>query len=140
MLESLPISWNHVHPVLVHFTTALLPVSLVCDLTGKYLKRESLTAAGWWTLFFGAIATPFSALAGWLWISDLETGGFHDRNLATHKWLGITLVAGFLITAIWRVRFFRADAKPGIVYLGFAGIVVVALFYQGYLGGKMTLG
>ena len=47
MLESLPISWNHVHPVLVHFTTALLPVSLVCDLAGKYLKRESLTAAGW---------------------------------------------------------------------------------------------
>lgn len=140
MLQLIPISWNHVHPVLVHFTTALLPVSLVCDLAGTYFRRESLTAAGWWTLFFGAVATPFTALAGWLWMSDLESSGFHDRNLGTHKWLGVMLVVGFLITAIWRLRFFKSTAKPGTAYLILTGAVVALLFYQGYLGGKMTLG
>jgi uncharacterized membrane protein len=134
------IAWNHVHPVLVHFTTALLPVSLVCDLGGKYLGRESLTSAGWWTLLFGAVGTPLTALTGWLWMSDVESSGFNDHNLSTHEWLGITLVAGFVITAVWRWRAFKLASKPGITYLAFAALVVVMLLYQGYLGGKMTLG
>ena len=140
MLQSFPISLNHVHPILVHFTTALLPVSLVCDLGGKYLRRESLTAAGWWTLFFGAVATPVTALTGWLWMSDLRSSGFHDDNLVVHQWLGVTLVGGFLITAIWRARLFKSMTKPGAAYLVFTGAAVIVLLYQGFLGGKMTLG
>ena len=115
-------------------------MKLVCDLAGKYLKRESLTAAGWWTLFFGTVATPFTAAAGWLWMADLVSSGFHDRNLVTHEWLGITLVVGFLVTAAWRVKLFKAAAKPSSIYLVLAGAVVAIVLYQGYLGGKMMLG
>ena len=138
LISSLPVSWTHIHPVLVHFTTALLPVSFVSDIAGKYSSRESFTSAAWWMLFFGAIATPLTALAGWLWASELGSIGGHD--MSTHRWLGLSLVAGFSFMAIWRGRLFILDKKPGYAYLAFAAIVLAALMYQGYLGGKMTLG
>ena len=137
-LQSSPFSWNHVHPILVHFTTALLPVSFFSDAVGKFTDRYSLTPAAWWMLLYGAIATPLTALAGWMWASDM--GDAAGSTMKIHQWLGISLVVGFLVLAIWRGRIFILAKKPGIVYFAVAAIVVAALMYQGYLGGKMTLG
>src|SRR5262245_33126991 len=128
------ISWNHVHPVFVHFTTALLPVSLASDILGKFTKYDSLTPASWWMLFFGAIATPLTALAGWLWSADIagmSTGS--NSTMSIHKWLGLSLVIGFGLLAIWRGRSFLRRDEPGFLYLGFAAAVTAALMYQGYL-------
>ena len=137
MYISLPISWDHIHPVLVHFTTALLPVSFVSDIAGKFGGRPTLTAAGWWSLFYGAVATPLTALAGWMWAADSANTG---RLLFTHKWLGLSLVVAFSGMAIWRGRLFILSRAPGAIYFLAAAAVNAALLYQGYLGGKMTLG
>ncbi|HEY2847784.1 MAG TPA: DUF2231 domain-containing protein [Pyrinomonadaceae bacterium] len=128
--------WSHVHPVLVHFTTALLPASLASDLVGKYANRDSLTHAAWWMLLYGAVATPLTALAGWMWSTDILS----NSTLSVHKWLGLILVLAFLILAVWRGRIFVHSGRPGTLYLLFAASVVAVLMYQGFLGGKMTLG
>jgi Predicted membrane protein len=131
-------SWGHVHPVLVHFTTALLPASVASDMIGKYTQRYSLTSAAWWMLLYGAIATPLTVTAGWMWASEIgpEPGG----TMTIHEWLGTGLVICFLVLAVWRGRIFFLNRKPGLKYLGFAGCTVAALMYQGYLGGRMTIG
>lgn len=134
------VSWSHVHPVLVHFTTALFPVSFVSDAAGRYLKRSSLTDGAWWMLFFGALATPLTALAGWLWAAQNGAASGGDPMLATHRLLGLALVPAFAAMAIWRGRLFILSRTPGLVYLVVAALVIVGLLYQGYLGGKMTLG
>ena len=141
-LQTPLVSWDHIHPVLVHFTTALLPVSLFSDAVGKFTDRYSFTPAAWWMLLYGAIATPLTALAGWLWASEIENMSAHSYNatLATHQWLGLGIVLGFTALAIWRGRIFLLTRKPGIVYFTVAVVILVALMYQGYLGGKMTLG
>lgn len=142
MLLSSLFSWDHLHPILVHFTTALLPVSVVTDVFGKFTDRYSLTPAAWWMLLYGAIATPLTALAGWMWATDIEklTGSEAGSILTIHEWLGISLVIGFLSLTIWRARIFMLAKKPGIIYFVFAVLVIGALMYQGYLGGRMTLG
>ena len=142
MLLSSLFSWTHIHPILVHFTTALLPVSYASDIVGKFTDRYSLTSAAWWMLLYGAVATPLTALAGWLWASDIEklTGPERGSTMATHEWLGFGLVAGFIFLAVWRFRIFTRDRKPDLFYFVFAAMVLAALMYQGYLGGKMTLG
>ena len=135
--------WSDLHPVLVHFTTALLPVSVASDLLGRFTNRGSLTPAAWWMLLYGAIATPLTALAGWLWAGKLSevTGGAQPAAiLTTHQWLGFSLVIGFLFLAVWRGRIYLLDKKPGIIYFAVAFLILTALMYQGYLGGKMTLG
>ena len=92
---------------------------------------------------YGAIATPLTALAGWMWATDIQnaTGGQSGSTLLTiHQWLGTGLVLGFVLLAIWRGWIFILAKKPDIIYFVFAAMVVAALMYQGYLGGKMTLG
>src|SRR5262245_39222137 len=132
MYISFPISWNHVHPVLVHFTTALLPVSFVSDVVGRYAKLESLAHAAWWMLLYGALATPLTALAGWMWSGGMGDAG---RLMSTHKWLGLSLVGAFTAMAIWRGRLFILSRAPGVIYYAVAALVIAALMYQGYLGG-----
>src|SRR5262245_19761874 len=102
------LSWEHVHPVFVHFTTALLPASFASDVFGKFTDRYSFTPAAWWMLLYGAIATPLTALAGWLWARTIEqmAGNGHDPTLQTHEWLGLGLIVGFILLAIWRGRTF----------------------------------
>ena len=60
--------------------------------------------------------------------------------LEIHQWLGLSLTLGFVLLAIWRWRIFVLARKPGVAYFVFAALIVAALMYQGYLGGKMTMG
>lgn len=134
-------SWNHIHPVLVHFSTALVPASIASDVLGKYLGRRSLTAAAWWMLLYGALATPLTVFAGWMWAAQFpaSTSG-HLPGLTVHTWLGFFLAIAFAGLAVWRQRIFAESDKPGVGYLLIVSLVVCALMYQGFLGGQMTLG
>jgi uncharacterized membrane protein len=135
------ISWNHIHPVLVHFPTALIPASLVSDLLGRYLRRGSLSAAAWWMMLYGAVATPLTALAGWMWASEFPRS-VSERlpSLSTHMWLGFFLTLAFGTLAAWRGKIFAGRNKPSAAYIMTVTFVVGVLMYQGFLGGQMTIG
>ena len=49
------------HPILVNFTAALVPVSVGSDLLCRSFKREPLRQTGWWTLLYATAITPFTA-------------------------------------------------------------------------------
>ena len=124
------------HPILVNFTAALLPVSVLCDLFGRVTGRTSLRAAGWWTLVFASAVTPLTVAAGWLWLGQMD--GSHGTEMTVHKWLGTSLAAVFVVMLFWRWRQYRRDAEPGVVYLSAGVAVVAALTVQGHLGGSMS--
>jgi uncharacterized membrane protein len=130
---------HHLHPILVNFTASLVPVSLACDLLGRFFKRESLLSTGYWTAFFAAIATPLTAMAGMLWRVQVVELVPH-APLHTHMILGLSLVGLILLLAIWRWLFFSRKQTPTLLYLTFAAIIVAGLMIQGNLGGKMAFG
>lgn len=134
-----PFSWENIHPILVNFTAALIPVSVFSDVIGKLFRRESLTHAAWWTLLFAAAITPFTALAGWFWKRAIEAALPADI-IAIHQWLGISLAVAFSVLALWRGLLHRRGERPGFSYLVLATLVLAALLYQGHLGGSMTFG
>ena len=85
-----------IHPILVNFTAALIPISFISDVLNRITGKTSLRDTGWWTLCFAAIITPLTALAGWLfWSHDMDDG---VRGMTIHKWLG-TSAAVLLIGA-----------------------------------------
>lgn len=126
------------HPILVHFTAALVPLSFCFDLIAKWTQKRSLRAAAAWTLFAAAGATPFVALSGWLWLWQM--GEMDHQQMVVHQWLGTTLAAVIIPLAVWRVRYFRADAAPTPLYLVTHFLFVMAVTLQGHIGGMMTFG
>jgi uncharacterized membrane protein len=136
-LSWFPKSLPPLHPVLVSFTAALLPVSLLSDVMGRLLHRQSLCAAGWWTLLYSAILTPFTVLAGWLWMRQMDSMDMPAMDV--HKWLGLALSLAFIGLAVWRYQIYRRpDEPPGWTYLICTMLVFAALVVQGHLGGAMS--
>jgi uncharacterized membrane protein/plastocyanin len=127
------------HPILVNFTAALLPLALLSDILGRIFHRRSLHDAAWWMVLYAAVITPFTAAAGWWW-KLTESSTLPARLIAVHQWLGGTVVVLFAILAVWRWSVHKRDKSPSFAYLTFATIVVLAVVYQGSLGGRMVFG
>lgn len=134
-----PLSPQELHPILVNFTAALLPLALFSDLLGRWLKRSSLHNAAAWMVLYTAIITPLTGAAGWWW-KIKSAGTLPPELIAVHQWLGTSLALVFIVLAIWRWRLYRQNAVPTLAYLALAMVAVLALVYQGSLGGAMVFG
>jgi len=126
------------HPLLVHFPVALLPVSVGCDVLGRLASRPSLSHAAWWTLLFATIASPLTAASGWSWLNDMD--GMSGTTIAVHKWLGTALPVLLIALTIWRYRLHAKVLAAPVVYLAVASVVLLAMIVQGHLGATMTFG
>src|SRR3954462_9761807 len=133
------LSPEHLHPILVNFTAALVPASLASDMAGRLFNRQSLHNAAWWMLVYAAAITPCTAAAGLMWRRAVGDA-LPQEMIRRHQALGVTLVVLLVVLATWRWRIFKRDAPPSFLYLGFAVIVVLALVYQGTIGGEMAFG
>lgn len=134
-----PSSPQEFHPILVNFTAALLPLAFLSDLLGLWSKRASLHNAAAWMVLYTAIITPLTAAAGWWWKSK-SAGALPASVIAVHQWLGTSLAVIFILLAIWRWRPQNRNSAPSLVYLVITAVVVLALIYQGSLGGLMVFG
>lgn len=129
------VTTTKLHPILVNFTAALVPVSVGSDFIGRVVKIESLRHTAWWTLFYATIITPFTAIAGWLfWMPD-DNG---VTGMTIHKWLGTGLAVLLFVLFAWRWKLRRQARWATMPYVLFGIIFVAALAYQGHLGGQQV--
>jgi uncharacterized membrane protein len=127
---------EHVHPILVNFTAALVPASVGSDVAGRLLRKASLHSAACWMLVYAAAITPLTAFAGWWWKQRVgET--LSPQLILRHERLGFGLVFAFLALAMRRYAAHRRQEAPGMAYLLFGGVAVVLLVMQGTLGGAL---
>jgi len=123
------------HPILVNFTAALVPVSVASDLAARLRKDESLRSTAWWTLFCATLVTPFTALTGWLfWMPD-DNGVL---GMTIHKWLGTGLAVLLFGLFTWRRNLHRQHRWATAPYLIVGAAFVAALIVQGCLGGNQV--
>ncbi len=134
-----PVSPHEIHPILVNFTAALLPLAFLCDVLGLMFRRQSLHHAAWWMVLFEAAITPLTVLAGWWWKHSAGPD-LPARLITVHQWLGSSAAVIFVILAVWRWTFYKRDIPPTIAYLVLTFVGVLALVYQGSLGGAMLFG
>lgn len=132
--------WQHIHPILVNFTAALVPVSVASDVFGKLTGKESFKSAAWWVMLYAALITPLTVAAGWFWKSSLPAAALPDDIIYIHQWLGTLCVPLFAVQGVWRGWLFFTARETSCSYLLLAFIIVAALMYQGSLGGKMVFG
>lgn len=123
------------HPILVNFTAALVPVSVASDILGRTRKDETLRSTAWWTLFYSVIVTPFTAITGWLfWMHDDEGA----TGMTIHKWLGTAMVVLLFGLFAWRWNLHKRQQWPTTAYLIVAAILVAVLGFQSHLGGEQV--
>jgi plastocyanin/uncharacterized membrane protein len=134
-----PTSPQQIHPILVNFTAALLPLAFLSDILGRIFRRQSLHNAAWWMILYAAAITPLTVLAGWWW-KHAAGPGLPPKSITIHQWLGTSAAFLFVILALWRWRIHKQRIPPSIGYLALAFIAVLALVYQGSLGGSMVFG
>lgn len=136
---SVPRRPEEIHPILVNFTAALLPLAVLSDLLGRMCRRPGLSAAGMWMMIYEAIITPLTVIAGWWWKIS-EGDPMHAGLIEVHQWLGTAAALLFIVLAFWRWTFHKRTIPPAWTYFVVAFISVMALVYQGSLGGAMVFG
>jgi uncharacterized membrane protein len=127
------------HAALNDLPPVLLSISVLFDLLGALLKRESLKAAGFWTLVFGVAGSGVAIISG-LVAQDATAHGVEAHGLMeTHETLAYIAVGLFAILAIWRLvrkGVWNEKEQPIALTAGVIGvalIVVTAMF-----GGKLV--
>jgi len=131
------------HPVVDHFSMALLIVAVLIDLVASTVpNRICLRYTALLLMILGAIAAGASYFTG-----DMEADRIWNALgqpakdvLHRHAQLGTYLAIAFGVLALWRILIqafgFVAGTRP--LYLIFALVAIVALGYQGHLGGVLV--
>ena len=122
----------YLHPVLVNFVAACVPVSLAFDLGSRIFKREAFRAVGAWNMVVAALFVPLVVFFGWLYWGSNDDG----KSMAIHFWLGNSLAIIIIGLAIWRWRLYAKSRPASALYLVATSITLVALAIQGHIGGS----
>jgi len=127
------------HPILVHFTIALVSVSFFFDAVGFLFSAASLLIAGWWTLCAAFVLTIFTVLTGVKSRMNLPIAEGEARSfLRSHMALGLIFFGMLLAITIWRAAIWQANDNLSWWYLLAAGATAAAMSLQGYLGGELV--
>jgi uncharacterized membrane protein len=127
------------HAAVNDIAPVLLPLSVLFDLLGAFLKRESLKAAGFWALLFGVVGGGLAIITGLLADEATPHGAQAEAVMSTHETLAYIVVGLFAILAIWRLLrrgVWSEKEQPIALTAGVIGIALVVV--QASLGGKLV--
>lgn len=125
---------HEVHPAIVHFPIALLPVALGADLVGRLTGSDALRETGRKLMPIAAASAALSAATGLVAQEEVEAEGRAHDVLVTHRNINLSMVAVSAAMALWRWR--KREPSPSYLALGLAGLGAVS--YSAYLGSKMV--
>lgn len=127
MVEIIP-NW---HPIFVHFTVALLSLAVALFVITRFVKgplQEQWQIVACWALWFGAIFSVITGLAGLYAFNTVEHDTPSHAAMIEHRsWAVVTIIA-FLALATWSIIRVRHKRPLGTL---FATLMLIA-------GGLLT--
>lgn len=130
----MPIGLQELHPAVVHFPIALLPLSLGADALGRLTGDYVLMDMGRRTMPLAAAGAVNAAAFGLIAQQAVRAEGQAHDLLVTHRTLNAGLVALTTALAVARVR----RRRPGLGYLAVGLGALGVMGYSAYLGGRMS--
>ena len=134
MFEIIP-NW---HPVFVHFTVALIPLSTLCYLLGYMIKPnkqgEELLVVAKWCLWFASISAIATVITGFFAYYSVAHDTPAHIAMTVHRNWAITTLIVILLTAIWSLRNWikcKAVGKLFIVCMVISTILVAVTAWHG---------
>ena len=130
----------HIHPMLVHFPLALMPVALGAQLLalvkGQGLfERHCLSSTGVMLVVLAAIGAVCAAVFGDLALDQAVAAGVPLASLETHEELGQSSAILLSVLAVCEVWLYRKSASGAAWNLGLwlTGVAVLVLLLISYV-------
>jgi uncharacterized membrane protein len=125
-----------IHPLMIHFPTALLPMGLVFDFIYFKTGQQSFGQAGFYCLAAGVIGGLLSMITGLLEILLIPKNSAALGTAIYHGTINAVVIAIFAALA-WKTW----EQYPAVAVtqssLVFKTVLIVILFVGNYLGGKL---
>ena len=136
-------SFDEIHPLIIHFPIALLSSGFLFDFLSYLLKKKSLEFAGWWNLILGLVSALCAIVTGL--IADYGSKpGLMDEPFPVHTNHGsLQILAScvFMVLLFWRGQLqgtLPQKSKMVLLYFSVTGIAVTILFYGSHLGAVFS--
>jgi uncharacterized membrane protein len=127
------------HSALNDLPVILLIASVAFDLLGSATKRDSLKAAGFWTIVGAGIGALVALITGLRAEDSIEHGGSVHLVMERHQTLAISatvLIIALAAWRIWRKGQLRSQERP--VYLTITSVGALAIIWVAHLGGTIV--
>jgi uncharacterized membrane protein len=128
------IGLQEMHPALVHFPIALLPLAVGADAVGSLTGSESAFSFGQKAVCVAAAGALASAVTGLIAGEEVNVVGPSQDALMTHRNMNFIATVVAIGMALWRVK----HRRPNAAYLSIGAAGVGVLAYTAYLGGKLV--
>jgi uncharacterized membrane protein len=128
-----------IHAALNDLPPALLPLAVLFDLLGAILKRQSLKAAGFWTLLAGVLGSGAAIVSGLLAEDATPHGAEAHALMETHETLAFIGLGLFAILAVWRLvrkGVWSGKEQPIALTAGVIGVALIVV--TSMFGGKLV--
>ena len=133
-------SWPNLHAALNDLPAALLLVSLVFEIFGALLKRDSLKATAFWTLLAGVIGAVLAGLAGLMAEKRVEQSVRAHDLIERHETLAFVVLGLFFALLLWRTVRRTLSKQEQTIYITIAAIGVVLMMITARVGGSLVFG
>lgn len=130
---------NNIHPLLVHFPIAFLSAFFVVDVAGTLAKKSHWRSVASWFLYFGAVATVFTVISGFMAANSVAHGGNVHDLMERLEQLGILVLFLVIVLSIWRMisgSLIRGAANSFFLIL--SALLCVLLIVSSDLGGLLV--
>jgi uncharacterized membrane protein len=130
-------TWAKAHAAFNDLPAALLLVAVLFDLAGWALKRETLRAVGFWSLWAGVVGGWAAYLSGRMAEDSIDHGQAIHELMQRHERLALYLMVLFTALLAWKL-WRRGRLSPvedwAVRVLGIAGVAL--LIVVAYVGGQ----
>lgn len=131
---------QNIHPIFVHFPIALILSGFALDALGSVLKRPNFHIAGRLNVTLGFLGACLSVLTGLRAEQTVTQHSYEIHQLMeAHGRIGLLILGLSFALTLWRwlARSIFIQKIRFLYFISYA-ILVILVFYAGYLGGRMV--
>jgi uncharacterized membrane protein len=124
-----------IHPIVIHFTIAMVLFAVICDFVGFFTKNPRLYEVSWWNLALATVSVFIAVIFGQIEAGLAEPYDAAADTLNLHTLIGWSLAALLSGVTGWRyiIRFQALPQLP-VPYLVLSAVLAGIVFFQSYLG------
>jgi uncharacterized membrane protein len=129
------------HPIIVHFTIALLSIAIIADFLHLISKKENFWQISSFLLILGTLSAIGAVITGHQAVDSILVNPQVKELINTHETSGeITMWIFVILTGLrfLLIRFKKFDTRLKWIYYSVGLVALLFLFRTGILGGEMV--